>query len=94
MSEKGGLKMKIQGPNPLINTYRQQQQKFKTNKNEQFKDQIKISTEAKKLQENNQIDIERSKYVNEIKQLVQSGEYKVEHDKTAQKMIDFWTKSI
>lgn len=86
--------MKIQGPNPLINAYKQQRQNHITNKNKHQKDQLNISTEAKKLQQHKHYNIERSKYVDEIKQLVQSGEYKVEHDKTAQKMIDFWTKRI
>lgn len=86
--------MKIQGPNPLINAYKNQHQKHITNKTEHQKDRLNISTEAKKLQLDKQYDVERSKYVDEIKQLVQSGEYKVDHDKTAQKMIDFWTKRI
>lgn len=84
--------MKIQGPNPVLNAYKQQRQKQISNRAEQQKDQLNISTEAKQLQKNKHYDIERSKYVDEIKKLVQSGEYKVDHDKTAQKMIDFWTK--
>lgn len=86
--------MKIQGSNPLINVYKQQKHQQVNRKNIQQKDELNISTEAKKLQKNTQYEVERSQYVDEIKQLVQSGEYKVEHDKMAQKMIDFWTKRI
>lgn len=85
--------MKIQGPNPFINAYRNQQQKHVTKKdNNQKDDQLNISKEAKKLQKNDTHATERRERVAEIKKLVQSGEYKIDYNKTAQKMIDFWTK--
>jgi len=84
--------MKIQGPNPLINAYRNQSQKQAIQKNDKHRDELNISAEAKKLQKNDAYAVERSKYVAEIKKLVQSGEYKVDYDKTAQEMIDFWSK--
>ena len=86
--------MKIQGPNPFINTYRNQQQKQVVNKTESQKDQLNISEKAIKLQQNDTHSIERTKYISEIKKQVQSGEYKIDYDKTAQKMIDFWTKRV
>lgn len=85
--------MKIQGPNPYINTYKNQQQKQAPIKAERQKDELKISTEAKKLQKN-EVQLERSKYVAEIKQRVQSGQYKIDYEQTAQKMIDFWSKQV
>lgn len=86
--------MKIQGPNPYIKTYRNQQHpKHVLKKSSQQQDEIKISTQAKKLQQN-QSNIERTQYVNEIKERVQSGEYKIDYDLTAQKMIEFWSKRV
>jgi len=89
--KKGDNLMKIQGPNPFINAYRNQQQKQIVKKSEQPKDQLDISTKAKQLQSQDVSSIERSKRVTKIKQLVQSGEYKIDYQQTAQKMIDFWT---
>src|SRR5690625_3400561 len=90
--KKGDNLMKIQGPNPFINAYRnQQQQKQIVKKNEQQKDQLDISAKAKQLQSQDVSSVERFKRVTEIKQLVQSGEYKIDYQQTAQKMIDFWT---
>jgi len=85
--------MKIQGSNPYVNAYKSQQQKHVPKKAVQPKDQIKISTEAKKLQQTD-IQLERSQYIAEIKQRVQSGQYEIDYEKTAQKMIDFWSKQI
>jgi len=86
--------MKIQGPNPLINTYRNQQQKQAVNKNKHQQDELKISQEAKELQKNGTNSLERDKYVAEIKKMVQADEYEINHNKVAEKMIDFWTKRV
>lgn len=85
--------MKIQGPQPLLNTYKQLQQQQITKKNPQYQDQLNISAEAKKMQQNQFHELKRSEYVEEIKDKVQSGEYKVDSEKTAQKMINFLSKS-
>lgn len=45
------------------------------------------------MQQNQFHELKRSEYVEEIKDKVQSGEYKVDSEKMAQKMIDFWSKS-
>lgn len=90
--ERGGI-MKIQGPNPYIKTYRNQQPKHVLKKSSQQQDEINISTQAKKLQKNH-TSIERAQYVSEIKERVQSGQYKIDYDLTAQKMIDFWAKRV
>lgn len=85
--------MKIQGPNPYVALYRKQQQAQKIKAEERPKDELNISNEALKLQQNEKI-MERKQYVEEIKARVQSGNYKIEYDKTAEKMIDFWSKRI
>ena len=83
--------MKIQGPHPSINTYKQLQQHHTTKKQGHQKDQLNISDAAKKMQQTKSSDTKRAGYVNEIKTLVQSGEYKVDPEKIAGKMIDYWS---
>lgn len=85
--------MKIQGPNPYINTYRNQQQKHVPKKSTQQQDEINISAQAKKLQQNKP-NLERSQYVAEVKERVQSGKYKIDYELTAQKMIEFWSRRV
>lgn len=85
--------MKIQGPNPYIALYRNQQQTQKIKIEERPKDELNISNEALKLQQNDKA-IERKQYVEEIKARLQSGNYKIEYAKTAEKMIDFWNKRV
>ncbi|OZU88802.1 flagellar biosynthesis anti-sigma factor FlgM [Virgibacillus indicus] len=86
--------MKINGPNQTnFNPYKNQIQKQNEVKKEiNKKDQIEISSHAKQLQENEKPNAKRAAYVQEIKNAVESGEYKINHEKTAQKMIDFWSK--
>lgn len=86
--------MKIQGPNSTsINPYKKQLQKQQqTQQKQTYKDQLNISKEAKQLQESNQLTKERAAYVQDIKKLVDSGQYEVKHEEVAQKMIDFWTR--
>ncbi|BAC14465.1 negative regulator of flagellin synthesis (anti-sigma factor) [Oceanobacillus iheyensis HTE831] len=85
--------MKINGPNPTnFNPYKQSIQpttepKSETNK----KDQIEISSKAKQLQESAS-DPKRAAYLEELKKKIDAGEYNVDVDKTAQKMMDFWKK--
>jgi len=86
--------MKIQGPQlRSMNAYHKQlQPKRESKQKELTRDQLNISREAQQLQKSDQASIKRSEYVQKIKQAVQSGEYKVDYEKTAQKMIDFWSK--
>lgn len=56
------------------------------------KDELQISGEAMKLQENAKPDTERQARVEKIKQSVQNGDYQVDAERTAKKMIDFWNK--
>lgn len=86
--------MKIQGPNQTnFNPYKQQLQKqTDVNKEVNKKDQLQISSQARELQGSEKPNKERAAYVQDIKNAVQSGDYKVNHEKTAQKMIAFWNK--
>lgn len=90
--------MKIQGPNfSNINAYKKQFQAkadVDIKQEEAKKDKLNISNEAKQLQVNKQSSEERTKYVENIKKDIQSGQYTVNYEKTAQKMIDFWSKRI
>lgn len=88
--------MKIQGPNHSnFNPYQKQVQKQNDIKNHiEQKDQLQISSKAKELQESNKPDPARQAHVEKIKQAVDSGEYQVNPEKTAAKMIDFWSKRV
>jgi negative regulator of flagellin synthesis FlgM len=85
--------LRINGSNqPNFNPYKnilQKQAEVKREINKQ--DQIEISKEAKQLQDSERPNKKRAEYVQSIKDLVQSGEYKVEPEKTAKKMIEFWS---
>lgn len=86
--------MKIQGPNHTnFNPYKNQTQKqTDMGKEVNQKDQLQISSQAKELQGNEKPNKERAAYVQDIKNAVESGDYKVNHEKTARKMIAFWNK--
>lgn len=87
------IKMKIQGPNPILNAYQKQQQKVYDKKRTEQKDKIDISQTAKSLQKNQQYEVNRQNHVQQIKEQVQQGEYKVNYEQLADKMIDFWSRS-
>lgn len=86
--------MKINGPNQSnFHPYKQQlQQQAEHKQAKSHEDKLEISSEAKQLQENGEVSAERAAHVQEIKQAVDRGEYKTNHEQTAQKMIDFWRK--
>lgn len=85
--------MKIHGTNrPHINPYYEQQQRVKQAQHKQTKDHLEISEAAMKLQKNDKTTEKRQAFVNDIKQQVESGEYKINYEKTAQKFVDFFTK--
>lgn len=86
--------MKINGPNKSnFNPYQEQVQKNERQKASIHKeDQLEISSKAKELQKNKQPNKSREKYVKHIKEEVQSGTYQVNHEKTAKKMIEYWSK--
>lgn len=84
--------MKINGPNHSnMNPYLNQKQipkKTPTQQNKLQPDQVEISEDALKLQKKDS----RQAYVNEIKQQVETGEYKPNAQETAKKMVNFWKK--
>lgn len=85
--------MKINGPNQTnFNPYQNHIQKQMDLKKNTKQDHIEISNEAKKLLENDKADPKREAYVQEIKDKIDSGEYKIDYEQTARKMIDFWSK--
>ncbi|GAA0428425.1 hypothetical protein GCM10008934_17660 [Virgibacillus salarius] len=84
--------MKINGLNqPNYNPYKQQINKQVEVKHDMKKDQIEISNQAKQLQEDEKPNPARSARVEKLKEAVEAGEYKLNYDKTAEKMIDFWS---
>lgn len=86
--------MKIQGPNlSKLTAYQTQlQRQTEAKKTVNKEDQLDISKAAKQLQESKVANTQRTEYVQEIKDAVKSGQYKVDHEQVAQKMIDFWSK--
>lgn len=86
--------LKINGMNPAnFHAYKKQvNAQENSTKTRSRNDQLEISPQAKQLQEQEKTQPERVAYVNEIKKAYESGEYKVDFAKTAQKMIDFWSK--
>lgn len=56
------------------------------------KDEIQISDEAKKLLSSSKFEHERTEKVQEIKQQIETGTYKVDASKTATSIIKFWHK--
>ncbi len=87
--------MKINGYNPIqpyqkhVNKVQQDNQ-AKTDVKKQ--DQVEISSEAKNMQSAPRIELERSDKVNELKQQVSSGTYKVNPEDVAKKMLAYWNK--
>jgi negative regulator of flagellin synthesis FlgM len=86
--------MKVNGPNQTnFNPYKNQIQKqMEMKKALKQQDQLEISSEAMKLQKNTKANVQREAYVQEIKNKVESGQYEINYEKTAQKIIDFWSK--
>lgn len=86
--------MKINGTNQTnFNPYKNHIHKHAEVKKEVNRaDQLEISSQAKQLQESEKTSAKREAYVQEIKNAVDAGEYKVNPEKVAQKMITFWSK--
>lgn len=86
--------MKIQGPHfRSIHAYKKQLHQNKESHQKDLKtDDLEISSKAKQLQETNKASMKRSEYIQQIKNEIESGKYKIDYEKTAQKLIDFWSK--
>ena len=88
--------MRINNFNSIQNNpYKKQVQDMKQEQKQSVfkKDEIQISDEAKKLLSTSKFEQERVDKVNEIKQQVDNGTYKVKISETAKAVIDFWRKS-
>ncbi|WP_181954958.1 flagellar biosynthesis anti-sigma factor FlgM [Lentibacillus cibarius] len=55
------------------------------------KDQLEISDEAKKLHNSEKTDAKRASYVQKMKDAVDKGTYQIDYEKTARRMMDFWS---
>jgi len=86
--------MKINETNHLkFNAYQNLIQKpTKNHEKVEKSDQLEISNEAKSMLEKHQPDKTREKHIQAIKEKVEAGTYEIDFEKTASKMIDFWTK--
>nr|WP_114746556.1 flagellar biosynthesis anti-sigma factor FlgM [Falsibacillus pallidus] len=80
--------------NSGINPYKKQAEKYE--KTAQTRgmgnDKVEISTAAKEMQQSSQLIIERQAKVEELKQKVESGEYKADPKETAKAMLKFFRK--
>lgn len=86
--------MKINGPNHVnVNPYKQQFAKqADIKKAEKRSDEIEISKEAFKLQEKGKPSDARMEKLMKIQQQLADGQYKIDYEKTAEKMIEFWKR--
>ncbi|OLO38088.1 flagellar biosynthesis anti-sigma factor FlgM [Alkalihalophilus pseudofirmus] len=76
------------------NPYRKQVEKQAAQHEVQSKkDQIQISKAALELQQSTKIDAARQEKVNQLKEQVQSGNYKVDAQAVANKFYDYWTEA-
>lgn len=87
--------MRIQGTNPVTGSNPYNKNQAKTNVLSGFskqKDQLTISAEAKALLEelNSKHHLERQAKVAELKEKIESGNYKIEADKIADKLLEWW----
>ncbi|UNL84790.1 flagellar biosynthesis anti-sigma factor FlgM [Priestia koreensis] len=83
--------------NPLgtsgINPYKKQIDKLaQIEKAAGKRDEVQISTQAKELQQTNQVVTERQKKIDELKQQIQNGTYQIDAKKIAKGLVDFYKK--
>lgn len=87
--------MRIQGMKPVTGTNPYQKNQAKTNdiaKSTKSKDQLTISAEAKALLEevNSQHRLERQAKVEQLKDQISTGKYKIDAEKIADKLLEWW----
>ncbi|MFC7062466.1 flagellar biosynthesis anti-sigma factor FlgM [Halobacillus seohaensis] len=85
--------MKINGPNHAnFNPYQKQVNQPTDLKNnaKQQQDKVEISDQGKALQDSGKTSEARQKHINEIKSQVEDGTYKVDHQRTAKNLVDFF----
>lgn len=75
------------------NPYRKQVEKQMASSEVQKKtDHIQISKAALELQQSTKIDAARQEKVNQLKEQIKSGNYKVDAQAIGNKMYDYWMK--
>lgn len=86
--------MKINPFNSVHNNpYRKQIEKQeKANDAQHKKDKLEISQVAKEMQESTKLEAARQEKVNELKQKIESGDYKVDPYAVAKKFYEYWSK--
>jgi negative regulator of flagellin synthesis FlgM len=86
--------MKINGSNfNNLNPYQKQMHKQASlQKGNSAEDKIEISSKAQELLKGNPIEEARKQKVEQLKNDIQNGDYQVNYEQTARKMVDFWTK--
>lgn len=78
---------------PVNNPYQKQaesQRHAKSETPQQEQDKLEISNQAKQMQQDNDIEQSRQEKIDALKAKVESGEYKMDSQETAQKFTDFW----
>ncbi|RKL68327.1 flagellar biosynthesis anti-sigma factor FlgM [Salipaludibacillus neizhouensis] len=85
--------MKI-NPMHSVKAYQKSQEVQERQKKDHVKkqDQVEISPEAKKLANTPGISADRMERVQEVKEQVNNGTYKVNPEEVAKKLYDFWNK--
>ncbi|MBN8235318.1 flagellar biosynthesis anti-sigma factor FlgM [Halobacillus kuroshimensis] len=84
--------MKINRPHHTqMNPYQKQLNQQADAKTHQSKDKLEISPQAKQLQENDSVSPMRQKLVEQIKHDVETGNYQVDAQASAKKMINFFS---
>ncbi len=73
--------------NPYQKKLTKERLENKTNKTD--RDKLEISTEAKKLLTGAEMT-DREKRIEEIKTLIESGNYEINYKKTAEKLLNYW----
>ncbi|MBB6453631.1 negative regulator of flagellin synthesis FlgM [Salirhabdus euzebyi] len=84
--------MKINGSNHIhVNPYQKQMNKQASVSKGNASDKVEISNQAQQMLKGNEIQEARQKHVEQIKKEVQNGDYQINYQETAKKMIDFWS---
>ncbi|MEJ9151488.1 flagellar biosynthesis anti-sigma factor FlgM [Bacillus smithii] len=77
-----------------VNLYKKAMNKFDESKQPEHdqKDKVEISAAAKEMQEASQLTADRQKKVNELKQKIESGEYKPHPEEIAKGILRFYRR--
>ena len=83
--------MKI-NPMQSVNAYRKQQEVNTAKQPDMTRkqDDVQISSEAKKMQQSSQLNLDRQEKIQQLKEKIENGTYEVNAQETARKFYDFW----